>query len=783
MAVQQNAAQQGENAQQRTIGPIGLSLEQFQGVNTSTTRPGVRDEQCAWIDGFFPIAPGNLRTLYGIGDVLFEATGGNVIVCFYFYNLGSNPYVVIFQSDGSAIQVNTNTAVATTILAAGTITLPNINNLGISQSGSKYLIIVANQANGYFLWDGSLLYTAGTLSPQITITNPGSAYVSAPAVVFSGGSGNGAAAIAHIGGGFVTNITLTNPGSGYRVGDEPTITLVGGQQGGTGANLTAVLGSTGAGSGATFTVGLTQISSGPLTGSFEITSVNVTNGGSNYSSFTTLTVAVLTGSQLTPASLTPNMTGGVITSVTINNTGVFGGTPTGGGGISPPTFSITANDNGLFTVVSVTVNSGGSNYSPSTIITATGGGSPISQASLRPTIVGGVITSVQILNGGVYGSNTPPTLAVTDSVVTATAVCSIMPFGIQGTAVQTYQGRSWVFNGNVFNFTAPGSVTDFSTSNGGGSQQSADSNLRIGYIQAVQTNGFLFVLGDSSMNYISGVQTAGTPPTTTYTYNNSDPEIGTPYPACVTTVGQEILIANSTGIFVSTGGAFQKISMAMDGVYNTVPATNFNSNPFSGFQLSAAKATIFGKRVWMVLVPIVNPVLNTVVNQLLMFSGDQKIWFSSQQDSAGSNLTFIQGQEINSVYTAWGTNGTFLFPLFNRPVDTLAKIVESKFWFDPGGYESYKSTNRFWSVWQCYDTTTTQIDVGIDGIGIDGNGNQFATAAQYTITGPTSTGFFTTPPQAIGQQGIAIGMRIATLAKDMALISAKIDSQEQGYRG
>jgi hypothetical protein len=784
--------QQQTQGQDSTL-PVPLAFEKFAGVNTATLRPQVPEEQAYWINGFMPLAPGNLRTLYGIGSALYTASGGKTIVCFYFYNLGATPYVVIFLSDGSAIQVNTSTGSATTVLAASTILAPAITNLGITQYGSQYLIIVANQANGYWVWDGSLLYTAGTLGPKITLTNVGSAYVSTPTVLISGGHGSGATASATVSDGSVTSVTITNPGQGYLVGDEPVVTFSGGTQAGSGASLTGVMATNAGGSGATVALDWQTIDpsfpaykylpdSGGLT---------VTNGGSGYSQFTVGNfssnagwVSYYSGEAVSPPGISLTISGGVITGVTLTpfpdgtaaNNYLSWSTNLG----AVPTFTIT--DPGGAYVASVTVNNGGSDYSPSTTVTATLGGSPVTQATLKPVISGGVITSVTVLNGGLYGSASPAaTITAADSSVTATATVSIMPFGVQGSAVENYQGHVWVFNGNVFNFSAPGSVSDFSTSDGGGSDQSSASYLKVGYTAAVSTNGFLFIIGDSSMDYISGVQTntpSGGSPTTTYTQNNCDPEVGTPYPAAVTTLGQEILVANPTGIFVSSGGAFVKQSEALDGVFNTVPASEFNSNPFNGFELSAAKATIFGKRVWMVLATIVDPVTNATNNTLLMYNG--KYWWASLQDVA---LTFIQGQEINSVFTAWGTDGTHLYPLFNQPSTAFTKTAQSKLWFDPGGYEAGKVTSRFWSVWQCYNTNDTNITLGIDAIGINASGQQFTETNTYTITGPTGTGYFVTLPQAVGEQGVATGMTITTSAEDMALVSAKIGVGDVQYRG
>jgi hypothetical protein len=693
---QQQQPQQGNEA--------GLTFNQFAGVNTATTRPGVPDEMAYWLDGFMPLAPGNLRTLYGIGAAKFTATNPTTIVCFYFYNLGATPYAVVFISDGSAVQVNTITGAVVTILPAGTILAPSIVDLGITQYGNQYLIIVANQSNGYWVWDGNLLYAAGTLGPGVTLINPGSAYQTVPSVTASGGHGSGATFVATIGGGVVTNVTETNPGSGYLPGDVVTLVFSGGTLAGSGASLTAVLTHAAPGSGGVLTPVFTLIGTDGPNNVYSWTNITITAPGTGYSANV---VAGFnpppTGSYWGETSIAPTPaiqvteTGGAITGANgvqapSNPLGLYS-TPTA----SPAFPTITIADTGYYYVSSVTIGSGGSNYSPGTKITASAGGTPITQATIIPIITAGVITGTTITNGGIYDSNTAPTLTVTDTAITAAGTVILMPFGIQGTAVETYQGHVWVADGTVINFSAPGSVSNFATSAGGGSDQTNNSYTKVGYTQLVSTNGFLFLIGDNSMDYISGVVTTtpqGGNPTTTYTQNNSDPEVGTPYPAAVTTLGQEIFLANSTGISVSSGGAYVKKSEAMDGVYNTVP--NFGGN-----QLSAAKATIFGKRVWMVLVPIIDPVANTQQNKILMFmgSGRAERWFSSLQDVA---LTFIGGQEINSVYTAWGTDGTHLYPLFNTASVNFTKLAQTKLWDDPGGIESSKADSRFWSLWQYY---------------------------------------------------------------------------------
>jgi hypothetical protein len=743
-----------------------LTMEAFEGMNTQATRVGVDDRQCYWIDGFIPIAPRNLRTLYGIGTSILTSVGSTVL-WFDFFNIGVNPYTVVFRSNGDVLVENTSTIVTTAILPPGTLLSPTVGAFGISQYGRSYLIIVANQPNGYWIWDGSLLYQAGSLGPIVTLTNVGAGYKTVPAVVATGGSGFGATFVATIAAGVVTNVTITNPGQGYLPGQTVTLVFSGGNSGGSGAVLTANLASTGGGSGALFTVNFSPNG----IGANHVSSVVVTNGGSGYSQFTVLTLTVTASSGqsvliVTQAVLQPVIAAGSITGVTIVNAGQYDLGAVAG---NHPIGSLVASDPGNFHVTSVTINNGGSGYSASATATCSGGGSPISQATLQLILTAGVITGVTVASGGLYGSNSPPTVTVADAPVNASATATLMPFGIQGTDVETYQGSVWVINGPNLYFSAPGSVTDFATSDGGGNRQSSDSFLRIAYQRVISTNGFLFLIGDSCINYISGVQTAGSPPTTTFTNTNADPEVGTPYPASVIKVGQNLMLANSFGIHEMNGAKAVKISDDLDGVYNTVAN-------FGGLQLSSAQATIFGKKCQMTLVRIADPISGAMVNKLFMRYG--KKWFASMQDVA---LTFVASQEINSVFTAYGTDGTNIYPLFQQPSSAFNKVVQSKLWDTPVGIETTKVSGRLWGMCQYYSGITPNVTFNIDNE--DSSSNGYSPGPAYTIAPDSPDGIEVFGPTNIGQNGVLTGFTMTTTAGDLSLISAMISSLTFSYRG
>jgi hypothetical protein len=307
---------------------------------------------------------------------------------------------------------------------------------------------------------------------------------------------------------------------------------------------------------------------------------------------------------------------------------------------------------------------------------------------------------------------------------------------------------------------------DFSTVNGGGSQTSPDSFLGFQYTALKSTNGYLYCIGDSSVSYISNPQTSGTPATTTFTYLNADSAVGaSTWNDAVISMGRELLVANPTGIYQLRGGALQKISHELDGFYYSV----INGSG-SFITPSMAQMVLFGRRVWMTLAAVVNPVTNVIQNKFMIFDG--KRWFTSQQ---GPNIIYITTGEFASQFTMYGTDGTNLYKLFLTPSSNFQKTIQSKFWTQPDGYHAGKAGTRLWSL-----LTFNFLDQGVN-VTIE-NENPAQTSVIALPIG-SYVGTMASPPEAIGQQGVLSGMTLNTFAADMEINSVMIGSSLVQYRG
>jgi hypothetical protein len=802
-----------------------LSLEDFSGgLNTDASRPGIDDKQLYICDGFMPVGASQLRTMPDIGAAIFTASISGGVTYFAFANIATTPYMIVVQSDGSVWQTNTTSLASTEIAPAGTITNPSVQTVGLSQWGASAIILVSKQPNGYFALDGSLFYKSGSIAPfdSDQIQSGGSGYTGTPSYTVFGGAGSGVTLTPVFTEGSLTSFTITDAGSGYLPGDIVQVGFQGGGtdttpileavlEGGVLAYLTLISGGSGYPTG-TFPLSFTGGGGTGATGTFTtsggtVQSVDLTAGGANYTSAPTIAfpipgsgatitatesggfVTALTigsgGSGYTPGTYPLAFSGGggsgAAATYTVNLSGVVASTTIVAGGTaytSAPTVTVPSGSGAVAVaaitpgaVASVTIVQGGTNLSGTPTLTVTGGGG--SGATLTATVTGGAISAVAVTAGG-SGYTSTPAVEVTPGFNNAAYVTlDTMPFGISGSAIETYQSRVWVTNpystspqgaGGATFFSGPGSYTDFSTASGGGSFTSNDSFLRVAYVQPKQANGFLYFIGDSSVNYIAGVSTSGNPPTTTFTNQNADPEVGSPYAGTVDVLGSNIVFANAWGAHVSYGGRVTKTSAALDGICNSV------ANNFGGFQLSAAKAILYGKRIWILLIPIIDQVTGEQVNKLCCW--DEKRWWTSNQ---GVTLTIIQQQEIASILTAYGTDGTKIYPLFASPSTAFAKTAQSKLWTRPGGYAYVKSTNRAWLIGQYNSTASPDITFGAD--------NESG-SSQVTLTpAPTVGAIYVAPPTAVGQTCSLSGMTITTNAADFTLISATIDAVNVGYRG
>jgi hypothetical protein len=686
-----------------------IQFEGFAGLNTQPSRYGIGDQECFVMDGFFSVGNDNARVIPDNGPAVFVQTGPGVTIAYFsFGNIGATPYCLLFESDGSIGVINTDTDAIEGIAPVGTIQNPAPGNIGVSQWGSKYILIVATQPNGYFIWDGTTFYQAGNTIPGLDGPGP-----IASSALQSGGSDYAVNDTGTVTGGIndatyiVNTVNATGNGTDYAANDTGTITTGDG-------NATYIINTVG--------------------GSGQVTGMHITSPGTNY--LTANNVATATGGAQP----------GVGTGLTLDIT------------VTSPPGPITG-----FTLALVGVVTGYTLTNPGTLYN-NGANAATADGGAQP------------------GSGSGLTLNLT--VTSAT-----MPTGISGSTIETYSSYVWIGNGPNLLWSGPGSVTDFSTTNGGGSLTSNDSSLRVKYVRLKQSNGYLYLFGDSSIAYVAGVQTTGSPPTTSFSLQNVDPEVGTPWPDTVYVLGSNIVFSNAWGAHVSFGGRAAKVSPELDGIYNTVPN-------FGGQTPSASKAILFGKRVWVLLLPVIDQITLQQVNKLFLW--DEKRWCSAQQSAA---VSFVAAQEINSVLTAWGSDGTSIYRLFQAPSAALTRTLRSKFWA-PMSYAKIKAENRFWGLVHFYSGGATTITISIDSefgaspktiaIGpgdVTWLNNLGVTATWLNTAAATVTwnaggdGTVVIPPNNCGQQGALVGITVSTNAPDIAILSIATMPVDVQYRG
>ena len=739
----------------------------FKGMNFQDAPHAIEDQEFVWIENFVRLGNGRLRALSDVGPSFYTAPDGLTIVYFRFYTLGVTQYCAIFLSDGSAVQLNMATMVTTVIGTARTFYLSsNPTDLPFArQWGSTYLLISnRNTVNDYWAWDGKLLYGAGTAAPQgVNIQSVGFAYSTTPTITAFGGSGSGMTFNSVVNNGAIAEINITNPGSGYLPGEVVQLAFSGGGSntsaqlranlstdsvggvsvtaGGSGYTTATIIFSGGGGTGATalativggtiaaisvtnpgsgYTSAPAVIINGDGVGAIAqavlspvgVSSVTVVNGGSGFTSVPLLTfvggggsgatgVAVLTGTSVSAINLTAG--GSYTAAPAITFTG-------GGAGATLPT--ATAVMNGT-SVASVTLNTAGSGITaPVQVVFATTNGSGAGANVLfTPTS----IASVTVSSTGQYYTSSPAVEVQAGASSVASATVSLMPFGVSGSAIETYLSRVWIINpatqpystippGNLWSFSAPGSVSDFSPSDGGGSAVNTDAFLQTRYTGVRQSSGYLYFFGNGSVSVVSNVSTAGTPTVTSYNYQNVDPQAGLSFRDAIQDYGKSIVIGNELGVFGLYGGSLANISTKITQIF-----TNAVYPASGGVTPSGSIATIYDVKHYVYFVTLIDPDTNTARNLMLLWN--EKDWTVASQSM---NLTFIATQKKGSLYQTWGTDGKDLKPLFYTPSSTLPKRLETKVY---GADKMFIQKQALAVYMQATDNTSTST---YSGAGISG---------------------------------------------------------------
>lgn len=704
----------------------------FTGLNLQATPIAVSDSEFTWIENFVHIGDGNMRTVWDVGNSIYTTPPSVNIVYESFFTIGSTYYVMVFLSNGTAVQIELDNQVITYLSPTLRFYLSSSGNLPVArQWGTQYLLMANNNTpNDYWAWDGAILYFAGSAAPNgANLLAGGAGYSSRPTLTVYGGHGSGITIIPVVSGGQVVELTVVSPGSGYQPGDVVQVAFAGG-----GANDTPILTSaltattvagvtvTAPGSGYTFANitltggGGTGATAVATIAAGKITAITVTSPGSNYTSapgvaivgdgVNAAAVSVLTPTGVASVDVVNGGTGfisvplitfvggggaGATGVVNLVATGIAAINVTAGGSdyTSAPTVTfIPSGGGGAATAVvaggsvtKVDVTSAGS-YTSSVQVVLTGGGGAGAGATVlfEPTS----IASVTVSSTGQFYTDAPAVEVASGANGSAYATVDLMPFGVSGSDFDTWMSRVWIFDaapgafqtvpaGGNWQVSAPGSFVDFATSDGGVQALNTDSFLQTRYTAARQSSGYLYAFGDGSASVVTSVTTSSTNSSasvsTSYVYQNVDPQAGARWRDSVQSFGRSLIAANETGIYGLYGGTLSKISGKLDKLFDSAifPPTVGAVAP------SSAISFIYAVKHYHLLMTVKDP--DTLAYRNVLVTWNDKDWTILTQST---NLVAITSQKIASNYVAWGTDGASLFPLFDVPSTALAKRFDTK---------------------------------------------------------------------------------------------------------
>ena len=633
------------------------SLRDFKGVNTQAARQSIGDDEFSWLENVVPIGFGNLQAVAGPSGIL-ASWAPDTAYYFTTANLFGVDYTFVFCSNGAAYQINSVTYSVNKFAVAGTF-----SGYGTAMcQWQNSAICIVDPTKGYFTYDGTTLNALLNTVQNITVANPGNGYTLVPAITISPPiSGTTATATVDL---VMVGATLVDAGTAYQVGD--ILSSIGGVTG----NLGTV---------AQFTV--TTVSSGVITG------FNITNSG-DYTTVPTNPIY---------------LSGGYGSGATVNAHWGLGNptlTNAGSGYTTAPTVTIGVAVTGASctaaTVVLTNPDTGqnyvGGIYTVNDLLTVVGGTSSVATV-LKVTSVGTiylmsgghnqpftVITGVSVQTAGSYSVLPTNPVAVTGGTGTNAhfnlsftgtgtnynqgnllANLSVSP--PSGTAIASYSGRIWVASNRTISFSAPGSNTDFTSINAGGSFVFSDETMHSSIQNLLSANGYLYIFGTTSIDIISGVQIVNG--ITVFSETNISAAIGSNQIFSVTPFYRSVAFATEYGFYSLSGTTTQKISDHLDGVF---PLINLS------IPISSGSILVNNVICLAFMFQYLDPVLGA--RGLIAVLFNKKWLFISQ----GNNLVLMATSLATGGPTMLATDGMNLYSLLSNPTSDILQTVETKLW-------------------------------------------------------------------------------------------------------
>lgn len=275
------------------------------------------------------------------------------------------------------------------------------------------------------------------------------------------------------------------------------------------------------------------------------------------------------------------------------------------------------------------------------------------------TFSGSGVAAVQWNNLGIVIVD--PVKGYFDWRVTAANTRTLIDATKLGTAIAVYAGRVWIANNRTINYTDALSYNSFAGS--GGSFVLNDPTLHAGVTAFSTANNFLYIFGANSINVISDVRVVGG--VALFSNVNIQSSVGSSVPFSVFSYYRAVLFANKYGFYSLYGSTPQKISDALDGVYQNIDLT---------MPIYGGAVLLYSILCAAFLFTYNDPALGA--RPLIAVYHNEKWYVASQ----GAALKGMVAANVNGVPLMFADDGTNLLQLFSSATASIAtKIIPKLF--------------------------------------------------------------------------------------------------------